>query len=204
VTWHEYYESMKELARVTRREHGITSSRVRRSDMRRVFGKLGIRVDLWPWRFKKVRGAYFSDDAGPTVMLAKALPPDPMIFTMAHELKHHLADSIATLCLATPSESDQCEIGAEVFAAEFLFPEADFDARLAAMGVDRGRLVAESLVRLKVTSRTSLSYAGLIKRAVFRGYCKPGALDAVGWKALERKLYGGGACCRDLESAPRI
>jgi Zn-dependent peptidase ImmA (M78 family) len=175
---------------VTRGEHGIASCCVRKSDMRRVFKKLGVRVDLWPGPLKKVRGAYFSDDAGPTVMLAKALPPDPMVFTMAHELKHHLADSTETFCLATPSESDQREIGAEVFAAEFLFPEADFDARLASMGVGLGQLTAEALVRLKVTSRTSLSYAGLIKRAMFRGYCKRGVLDGVGWRELERKLYG--------------
>jgi len=39
-----------------------------------------------------VRGAYFNDDLGPTVMLATGLPDGPMIFTIGHELKQHLVD----------------------------------------------------------------------------------------------------------------
>lgn len=189
MTRHEFYESMKELARATRAVHGITTSSVTRSDMRRLFRKFGVRIDLWHGQFKTVRGAYFRDDLGPTVMLAKGLPPDPMIFTMAHELKHHLVDTQDNFCAASPSETNEREIGAEVFAAEFLFPEADFDARLAAMDVKRGQLTAEALVKLKVSSRTTLSYAGLVKRAVFRHFCRPGALDGVRWHELERTLY---------------
>jgi Zn-dependent peptidase ImmA (M78 family) len=89
----QYYEALKELARDTRAQYGIASPRVLRSDLRRVYRDQGIHIDLWDHKFKKLRGAYFNDELGPTVMLSKGLPEDPMVFTMAHELKHHLADS---------------------------------------------------------------------------------------------------------------
>ena len=46
-------------------------------------------------------------------MLAKGLPEDPMVFTMAHELKHHLADrAISVACCSDrnanePSKSER-------------------------------------------------------------------------------------------------
>src|SRR5262249_29310027 len=87
-----YYQEMKALARQVRADHGLTTPRVLRSDLRRIYKHHGIRIDLWPHRFKRLRGAYFFDDLGATVMLARGLPADPMVFTMGHELKHHLAD----------------------------------------------------------------------------------------------------------------
>jgi hypothetical protein len=39
----------------------------------------GIRIDLWDHKFKRLRGAYFNDELGPTVMLCKGLPEDPMV-----------------------------------------------------------------------------------------------------------------------------
>src|SRR5262245_57997629 len=117
---------MKALARQVRAEHGITSPRVLRSDMRRVYKTYEITIDLRQG-FKNLRGAYFNDECGTTVVIAKGLPDDPTVFTMAHELKHHLADrnSPAFQCGYSEGTTDPVEIGAEVFAAEFLFPEAD-------------------------------------------------------------------------------
>ena len=86
----EYYRQMRELAGQTRAHYGLTTPRVLRSDMRRIYRDQGIHIDLWPHRMKKVRGAYFDDDLGPTVMLVKGLPADPMVFTMAHEMGHSL------------------------------------------------------------------------------------------------------------------
>src|SRR5687767_2508627 len=97
----EYYRQMRELAGQTRAHYGLTTPRVLRSDMRRIYRDQGIHIDLWPHRMKKVRGAYFDDDLGPTVMLVKGLPADPMVFTMAHELKHHLVDRGGKLALCS-------------------------------------------------------------------------------------------------------
>jgi len=80
---------MRSLAREVRQQYGLIAPRVLKSDMRRIYKDQSIRIDLWPHVFKQIRGAYFDDECGPTVMLRAALPQDPMIFTMGHELKHH-------------------------------------------------------------------------------------------------------------------
>ncbi len=191
MTRSEYYQSMQQLARDQRAAHEITGPCVTRSDMRRVYKAHGLKIDLWPYPLKGVRGAYFNDELGPSVLLAKKLPTDPLVFTMAHELKHHLVDRSdgVALCLAG-NQSAVVEIGAEVFAAEFLFPEADFVQSMGAMGIALGACVAETLVRLKRDSKTTLSYAGLVKRAERLGYMPPGTTTNVKWKALEESIFG--------------
>jgi Zn-dependent peptidase ImmA (M78 family) len=187
----QYYNGLKQLAREVRLEYGLQSARVLRSDLRRIYGDKGIRIDLWPHTLKKLRGAYFNDELGPTVMLYKALPEDPMVFTMAHELKHHLTDSGLTLSYCDPSnQSAPVEIGAEVFAAELIYPEAQFAADLDAMSIGAGNCTPEVIVRLKHETRTTLSYSGLVKRAEFLGFSQAGALQDVKWKKLEESIFG--------------
>jgi Zn-dependent peptidase ImmA (M78 family) len=187
----QYYEALKQLARETRVEYGLASPRVLRSDLRRIYRDQGIRIDLWDHKFKKLRGAYFNDELGPMVMLYKNLPEDPMVFTMAHELKHHLTDSNLALSYCDSSnQAEQIEIGAEVFAAELIYPEGQFAADLQAMGTGIGSCTPESIVRLKRETRTTLSYAGLVKRAEFLGLASSGALQGIKWKKLEESIYG--------------
>lgn len=186
-----YYNSLKDLARAKRLQYGLTTPRVQRSHLRAIYRDEGIRIDLWPHRLREVRGAYFNDDIGPTVMLAKGLPEDPMVFTMAHELKHHLVDrELPVACCSDRNANEHIEIGAEIFAAEFIFPEEDFAAALARQGVAAGSCSAEDLVRLKHDTRTTLSYAGLAKRAVFMNLALPAALANVRWKKLEEQMFG--------------
>jgi len=186
-----YYEEMKTLARQVRSDHGLCTPRVLRSDMRRIYKHFGIRIDLWPHKLSRLRGAYFFDDLGATVMLVRGLPADPTIFTMGHELKHHLVDRKAGLSYCDASnENEPIEIGAEIFAAELIFPEQDFIDRLTQMGVTKGSCTPEMLVRLKRETSTTLSYAGISKRAQFLGFAKPESLANVHWKKLEEELFG--------------
>lgn len=187
---HAYYEDLKSLARSEREKFGLKSPRVLRSDLRRIYSHYEIRIDLWP-HFKGLKGAYFNDELGPSVVINKSLPEDPRVFTMAHELKHHLVDRDLGLAFCDASnENEAIEIGAEVFAAEMIFPEADFTARLSGMGVVRGKCSPESLVRLKVGTRTTLSYAGLAKYAERLGFAPRGSFDRVKWKKLEEEIFG--------------
>jgi|SRR5579872_1348960 len=187
----QYYEALKQLARETRVQYSLDSPRVLRSDLRRIYRDQGIRIDLWDHKFKNLRGAYFNDELGPTVMLYKNLPEDPMVFTMCHEFKHHLTDSNLALSYCDSSnQSEQIEIGAEVFAAELIYPECQFATDLQTMGIGVGACTAESIVRLKRETRTTLSYAGLVKRAEFLGFAESGALQGVKWKKLEESIYG--------------
>jgi Zn-dependent peptidase ImmA (M78 family) len=187
----DYYEEMKLLARSIRGQYGLISPRVLRSDLRRIYRDRGIRIDLWPHKLRKLRGAYFNDDLGPTVMLAKGLPEDPMVFTMAHELKHDLVDANLSLSYCDSSNlSAPIEIGAEVFAAELIYPEANFAADIQSFGASRGTCTAETIVRVKHETRTTLSYTGLVKRAEFMGFSPRGSLQGIQWKNLEETIYG--------------
>jgi len=187
----DYYSDMKKLARDTRSQYGLDSPRVLKSQLRKIYSDLGIRIDLWPHKMRTVRGAYFNDDLGPTVMLAKGLPDDPMIFTMAHELKHHLVDrDLPIACCSDRNINEHIEIGAEIFAAELIFPEQDFFDALTVQGVTARNCTPEALVTLKHETRTTLSYTGLAKRAAFFGLAEPDAFDGVKWKKLEEHLYG--------------
>lgn len=186
-----YYRQMRALAVEVRSKYDFATPRVLRSDMRRIYRAEGIRIDLWPYKMKKLRGAYFNDDDGPSVMLAKGLPQDPMVFTMGHELKHHLVDreKIVALC-DTSNQSAEIEIGAEIFAAELIYPEDMFRANLTSLGVPPGSCTARNLVDLKRQTNTTLSYAGLAKRAEFLGLAPSGSLAKIAWKKLEDSIYG--------------
>lgn len=187
----EYYAKLKQLARTTRARFGLNSPRVLRSDLRRIYRAEGIRIDLWPYKLRKLRGAYINDELGPTVMLAKGLPQDPMVFTMGHELKHHLTDSGLSFSFCDEcNESDPIEIGAEIFAAELIYPDDDFGSDLERMKIAPGQCSPEVLVRLKHNTRTTLSYAGLAKRAEFMGFAAAGSLSKVKWKRIEEEIYG--------------
>lgn len=187
-----YYEDLKSLAREVRADNGLTSPRVLRRDLRRIYKKLGIGIDLWPYKLRNLRGAFLNDEFGPTVMLAKGLPPDPMVFTMAHELKHFLRDRDLHLSYCDQSnENKPIERGAEIFASEFLFPDADFIQHLADLGVQRGRCGPRDLVRLKCETKTTLSYAALAIKGERLLFAQIGTLTGFkGWKKLEEELYG--------------
>ena len=186
-----YYNDMKALARATREKYGLTTPRVMKSHLRRIYREQGIRIDLWPYRMKELRGAYFNDELGPTVMLAKGLPDDPMVFTMSHELKHHLVDRDTTVaCCSDRTAYQHIEIGAEVFAAELIYPEQDFIDALKQQDIRPGTCTPEVLVRLKRETCTTLSYAGLAKRALFLGFAAAGSLDGIRWKKLEEQIFG--------------
>ena len=188
-----YYDAMRQLARNVRDRFGYSTPRVTRSDLRKIYRAEKIKIDLWPHKLRKLRGAYFCDDGvcGPTVMLAKGLPEEPMVFTMAHELKHHFADRDTALSFCDISnEKSYIEIGAEVFAAELIFPQEDFVVAATSCSVERGDVQPADVVRLKHETRTTLSYASLVKRLMFLGYASPDAFGGVKWKKLEEQIYG--------------
>lgn len=186
-----YYEQLKAQARQVRQQYGLQTPRVLRSDLRRIYKDQGIRLDLWPHKLKNLRGAYFYDDLGATIMIARHLPPEPRIFTMAHELKHHLVDRELGISYCDVSnEREPIEIGAEIFAAELIFPDQDFKNYLLQLGVRPGNCTAENLVHLKHETQTTMSYSGLVKKATFLGFAPQGAFTAVKWRSLEAQIYG--------------
>ena len=183
----KYYEDLKQLARHVRAKHGLTSPRVLPGDLRRIYAHYGIEVDEWPYRFRNLRGAFIDDDLGPTVMIAKGLPQDPMVFTMAHELKHFFRDRDLGISYCDQSNlKKSLEVGAEIFAAELLFPDRDFMSHMNAMGIRRDQCLPKTLIQLKRKTGTTLSYAGLAIKAERLGYAPSHSLTTIKtWRRFE-------------------
>ena len=183
----QYYEDLKLLARQVRAENGLSSPRVLPSDLRRIYAKHGIEVDEWPYRFRTMRGAFINDEIGTTVMLAKGLPRDPMVFTMAHELKHFFRDRDLGISYCDQSNLNKSlEIGAEIFAAELIFPDRDFISHMSAMAIRRDQCLPRTLIQLKRKTGTTLSYAGLAIKAERLGYAPSHSLTTIKtWRRLE-------------------
>ncbi len=182
-----YYEDLKQLARAVRAENGLSSPRVLPSDLMRIYARHGIVVDEWPYRFKNLRGAFINDHFGATIMLAKGLPQDPMVFTMAHELKHFFRDRDLGISYCDQSNLNKSiEIGAEIFAAELLFPDRDFMIHMKRMGIRSNQCLPKTLIQLKRETRTTLSYAGLAIKAERLGFAPSHSLTTIKtWRRLE-------------------
>jgi len=184
-----YYYEMRELALEVRARNGIEGSDLSMRDMWRIYCQEGIGKLDFRHGFKDLRGAYFNDDCGVTVMLAGGLPDEPTIFTMAHELKHHLVDSkSASILCRTNEQTRRVEVGAEVFAAELIYPEKDFVYDLFRLLQGMPQTVGpELLVELKRKTRTTLSYAALAKRTVLLRLADQESFRDVRWGVLQRK-----------------
>lgn len=194
----EYYEEMKELARQVRSEYGLKTPKVGKSDIRRIYKAHNIKCDLWPRKnapptakFKKLRGAFFYDECGATIMVSRSLPEAPALFTMCHELKHYLVDrNLKSLLCGDYNQDEEIEVGAEIFAAEMLFPDADLISYLFQMGIKEGECTPEDLVRLKHSTKATISYAAMVKKVYFLGFAPQGSLEKVQWMKLEEQMYG--------------
>jgi len=182
-----YYEGLRVLARQVRAENGLSSPRVLASDLRRIYARYDIILDEWPYRFRNLRGAFINDHLGTTILIAKGLPQDPMVFTMAHELKHFFRDRDLGISYCDQSNLNKSlEIGAEIFAAELLFPDRDFDEHMRMMGIRRDQCLPKTLVRLKRKTGTTLSYAGLAIKAERLGFAPAHSLTTIKtWRRIE-------------------
>jgi len=189
-----YYEELRVLARQVRAEHGLSTPRVLPSDLMRIYAQYGIVLDEWPYRFKHLRGAFINDHLGTTIMIARGLPQDPMVFTMAHELKHFFRDRDLGISYCDQSNLNKSlEVGAEIFAAELLFPDRDFVAHMNMMGIRRDQCLPKTLIRLKRKTGTTLSYAGLAIKAERLGFAPSHSLTTIKtWRRLEA-LYSAPA-----------
>lgn len=193
----DYYEELKVLARETRKRHNLTTSSVSLSSLRQIYKQEGIRIKLWDYKLRKIRGAYIDIDGEAHVLLNKAIKPkEPRIFTMAHELKHHyidreLAKNGQLECHDLSwSGGSMIEIGAEIFASEFVYPEAEALSLINQLGIANGAWRQEDVVRLKKSCPAPVSYAFLVKRLEWFGTIERGVFRGVKWQNLEESMYG--------------
>lgn len=192
----EYYQLMKALAAEKRQEYGLRTG-FSLHEVRGIYRAEGIRIDSWPGKLRKIRAAYFVIDDKPHVMLNKAITPvQPRLFSLCHELKHHFVDRDALQrgqvfgCTELDySSAPMIEIGAEVFAAEFIFPEAEFRKWVTASLCDKD-CTAERVVHLMRNCPAIVSYTFLTKRLERMGLVSPDQFRGVQFKKLEERIYG--------------
>lgn len=186
-----YYDDLLSLAREKRTLHGVETAQFGLSEARRIYKAEGIKLHYWPLSYK-IKAMYMCADGYCSVAVQKSLPDEPKLFALIHELKHHYRDqeglgSGAFIC-GDYNANELVEKGAEVFAAEFIYPRAEFEADLTALGLKSW--TAEDVVRLKRACKAKVSFTFLCKRLEWLGKIARGQFAGVQFQKLEEKLFG--------------
>lgn len=189
----EYYQQMKLLALEKRELYNVETSKLNLNVIRRIYKKEGITIDLWDPMGRKIKACYAADGE-PSVMVNRNLPRVPRLFAMVHELKHHYVDREGILggvheCGAY-NENRVIEIGAEVFAAQFVYPDHEMLVRLDELGVPQTGCTAEAIVRFKHSCGALISYQSLVKRFIRFGRIEKDLCEGVQFTKLEEEIFG--------------
>ena len=186
-----YYEDLKSLAREKRVLHGVSTALFGLREVRKIYKAEGIRIDQWPlpWRIKAL---YMCDGDDCSVAIQKDLPYEPKLFALVHELEHHYCDredlGAGVISSGDHNVNEAIEIGAEVFAAEFIYPAAEFATDIAMLNI--ATWGPREVVVLKRGCRAKVSYVYLAKRLEHLGLVSRGAFKSVQFKKLEEQMFG--------------
>ncbi len=181
------------MAKAKRIEHGVRTSDLNVNVLKKILKKEGVRVDLVSAVGNRIRAAYFSDEDGCSILLKKSLPQEPKMFALAHELKHHLMDreliAEGKIRCGDYNKNKAIEIAAEVFAAEFIFPEEEMCDFVSGLGITTGACSKEQIVEIKRQSPVSISYIFIRKRLTRMGIIDKGQYGDVQFQKLEEIIY---------------
>lgn len=180
------------LAREKRTEYRVDTAAFGLSQVRVIYKEEGIGIDLWPSLPRKVKALYMCDDGDCSVALQPTLPYEPKLFALIHELKHHYRDreglGARLFHCGDYDANELIEKGAEVFAAEFIYPEAEFAEDLEDLGITVRE--AADIVEIKRNCKAKVSYHFIRKRLERLGLITPGQFDRVQFQKLEDSIYG--------------
>jgi len=132
------------------------------------------------------------EDGDCSVALQPKLPYEPKIFALIHELKHHYCDrselGAGVIHCGDYDANELIEKGAEVFAAEFIYPEAEFADDLTDMRITIRQ--PSDVVDIRRSCKAKVSYRFICKRLERMGLILPGHFDGVQFQKVEDDLYG--------------
>jgi Zn-dependent peptidase ImmA (M78 family) len=189
----QYYEEMKRLAAEKRERYNLGTEKLGLQKMREIYKAEGITIDLWK-ASGRIRAVYMCDGGDPSVLVNRGLPEVPRLFAMAHELKHHYCDQNALkngqIRCGDYNANEVIEKAAEVFAAEFIYPEQDFLDCVESMGLERGNITPELIVELKRSCGAPVSYVFLRKRLEWFDFIQKGEFAKVQFQKLEEQIHG--------------
>lgn len=188
------YEEVRLLAQEKRALYAVNSSRLGLQTIRNIYKAEGISIHYYPKRLRNLRAAYFNDDEGCDVLLNKDLPDEAKIFSLAHELKHHYLDRNiipkSIICSLQYSNEPLIEKTAEVFAAEFVWPEQEFIRSAAEYGISAENCTPQLIVCFKRQINIPISYTFLVKRLEWFKIIRKGQFDKIQFKKLEWSIFG--------------
>jgi Zn-dependent peptidase ImmA (M78 family) len=186
-----YYEELLCLAREMRVRHNVDTASFGLREIRQIYKQEGIRLDHWPLPYK-IKALYMCDDGECSVALQQKLPYEPKLFALVHELKHHYRDREAlgagVIHCGDYDANELIEKGAEVFAAEFIYPESEFNGDLDSLGI--AVRDAADVVALKRSCRARVSYKFICKRLERLQRISPGQFDGIRFQKLEEQIHG--------------
>ncbi len=188
------YEALKLLAGQKREQFGVTTKTLNLTAIRRIYGSEGIAIDQWKLS-PLIRAVYMCDENDPSVMINSDLPKEPRLFALVHELKHHFCDREildgGQIPCGDYNANRAIEIGAEVFAAEFIYPEAEFLQLATELGLTKkSQVTPEDIVRFKRAIPATVSYQFLRKRFEFLNFAPRGQYAKVKFTVLEERMFG--------------
>lgn len=193
MTRSEYYSAMKLLAQEKRKHYGLTTDNIKIPVFQRIYKQEGIKIDRRKEISPKIRAAYFCD-SGCSVLLNNKLPREQKLFSLAHELKHHFVDQeLIQNCeiqCGDYNANEVLEIGAEVFAAELIFPESEMRELIKSLGIDRNNCVKKSVIDIKRATSAPISYRFVVKRLERFNLISKDAFEGTQFKKLEEQIYG--------------
>jgi Zn-dependent peptidase ImmA (M78 family) len=193
LTPSELYAQARQTAKDKRIEFGISTEEISIPVLKKICKKEGIKVDLVKKIGNRIRAAYFNDDDGCSILLKKDLPREPKIFALAHELKHHFLDrkliESGEIQCGEYNKNKSIEIAAEIFAAEFLYPEDEMRELIVRLGIKAGSCTERNVVEIKKACLVPVSYIFIKKRLVRFGVIGDGEFKDVQFQKLEERLY---------------
>jgi Zn-dependent peptidase ImmA (M78 family) len=186
-----YYEEMQQLAREKRMEHDVDTAHFGLRELRTIYRKEGIRLDKYRLP-RKIKALYMCDGGHCTVAFQDSIPYEPKLFALVHELKHHYCDQAllgaGVVHCGDYDANELIEKAAEVFAAEFIYPQAEFADDLQQLGITVRQ--ASDIVLIKRSCKAKISYHFIRKRLERLQIISPGQFDGVQFRKLEERIYG--------------
>lgn len=183
---------MRRLAREKRELYSLSTPDITLGRIRKIYQQEDIVIDSCPGTLLKLKAAYFHDQYGCSVLLNMKLPEAPRLFAMIHELKHHYEDRHRLQCFTCQDVYDSSpliEIGAEVFAAEFIFPEEEFREHVSSF-INGKKIAPEDVVHMKYHCPARVSYQFIIKSLERLRYISRGQFARVKFHKLHSAIYG--------------
>lgn len=190
----QYYEELRALARAKRTEHSVVTATLNLTVVRNIYKKEGITIDLQKLKGYKIKAAYYCDNQDYSVLVSKDLPREPKLFVLVHELKHHYRDQAKILngemLCGDYNANELIEKGAEVFAAEFIYPENEMKALINQMDITATNVTPQRIVEFKRNMPASVSYTFIRKRFARFEICSMKQYKDIQFTKLEEEIYG--------------